>query len=80
MQLCPEIKYRIPRPYVKTLGSGWFWCHRKDGWMVCYINALWGACVDGRYISTSNFDDVEGPLSEPSVRAAVQSREGDTDE
>ena len=56
---------QIARKYSFLLGSGWFWCHGQFGWIVCYIDAVWGAKVDGLYISTDNFDDVVGPLDYP---------------
>lgn len=79
LKICPEIKYRVPTPYTKTMGSGWFWCHLPNAipsWIVCYVNALWGARVDGHYISMGNFDDVEGPLAEPSDRSPCPGNQG----
>lgn len=70
MQIVPDKSPLSKRPFVKTRGSGWFWCHRpmvggSSDWSVLYINALWGALIDGKYVRTDNFDDVVGPLEAP---------------
>ena len=65
LNVCPIKEARKPEPFVKTMGSGWFWCHRGNDWIVCYINASWGALVDGYYVRTDNFDAVVGPLEAP---------------
>lgn len=70
MQIVADKSPLSKRPFVKTRGSGWFWCHRpmvggSSDWSVLYINALWGALIDGKYVRTDNFDDVVGPLEAP---------------
>jgi hypothetical protein len=69
LRLCEQPQIREPTQYHRKMGSGWFWCHYSQGWIVCYINSIWGAKVDGRYISTTNFDDVRGPLEVPAAQA-----------
>lgn len=67
IEIVAPITGRTAEPYDRKRGSGWFWCQTKEGrWLVCYINALWGASVDGRYIMAHNFVDVVGPLDPPS--------------
>lgn len=64
----PNPPTRELKRYDRKMGSGWFWCHGEYGWIACYINSIWGAKLDGRYISTNNFDDVL-PLEPPPNRA-----------
>jgi hypothetical protein len=60
------IRYREPEAYDKKRGSGWFWCLNGDGeWLVCYINALWGAHLNQRYVDPARFRDVVGPIHPP---------------
>lgn len=64
------IRYREPEAYDRLRGSGWFWCLNGDGeWFACYINALWGARLDGRYVNPSSFRDVSGPIHPPGREA-----------
>lgn len=66
MKAVNPICYRTAEAYDQKRGSGWFWCQTKNGdWIACYINALWGASVDGIYISPHNFVDVFGPIAPP---------------
>jgi hypothetical protein len=71
LELCQQKELRKPEPFVKTRGSGWFWCHtprtetQSPRWDIYYVNAMWGANVAGHYTNMGNFDDVVGPLEAP---------------